>query len=203
MVEHMTMRPFFPAAPFLFFGDLLLKTYKEQVLGEDQIFIGDQSIVTDAIQALTGTQFRAGMGLYSLDKLAEDIPKVFGDESGDTGTDVAAKMLTEWAANTVSTFTIPLTFGQDMYNTFYAPDDERIVRNLESRDMMSLFINKSLARIPGNYAIEKKLEEAGLRTFQGNKYEAPKAQKTSHERRQTKAYHTRNKADDGSAKNRL
>jgi hypothetical protein len=171
------MRPFFPAAPFLFFGDLLLKTYKEQVLGEDQVFIGDQSIVTDAIQALTGTQFRAGMGLYSLDKLAEDLPKVFGGESGDTGTDVAAKMLTEWAANTVSTFTIPLTFGQDMYNTFYAPDDERIVRNLESRDMMSLFINKSLARIPGNYAIEKKLEEAGLRTFQGNKYEAPKARK--------------------------
>jgi len=172
------MRPFFPAAPFLFFGDLLLKTYKEQVLGQDQVFIGDRSIITDAIQALTGTQFRTGMGLYSLDKLAEDLPRVVGmGESGDTGVNAGLEMITEWAANTVSTFTIPLTFGQDMYNTFLAPDDERIVRDLESRDMMSLFINKSLSRIPGNYAIEKKLEEAGIRTFQGNVYEAPKAKK--------------------------
>ena len=137
------MRPFFPAAPFLFFGDLVLKTYKEKVLGQDQVFIGDRSIVTDAIQALTGTQFRTGMGLYSLDKLAEDLPRLVGiGETGDTGVNAGFEMLTEWAANTVSTFTIPLTFGQDLYNTFLAPDDERIVRDLESRDMLSLFINK-------------------------------------------------------------
>ena len=170
------LRPFFPAAPFLFFGDLLLKTYKQKVLGEQQVFQGDRSIVTDAIQALTGTQFRAGMGLYTLDKLADEL---FGiGDTGDTGAQIGAKLITEWAANTVSTFTIPITFGQDMYNTFLAPDDERIARNLESRDMMSLFINKSMARIPGNYAFEKKLEEAGLtNVFTGAKYEAPKARK--------------------------
>lgn len=173
------LRPFFPAAPFLFFGDLLLKTYKERVLGEDQTFIGDKSIVQDAIQALTGTQFRAGMGLYALDKLAEDLPRVFGaGDEGDTGVTAAAEILTEGMANIVSTFTIPITFGQDMYNTFLAPDDERIVRDLQSRDMMSLFINKSLARIPGNYALEKKLEESGLKNiFTGVEYEAPKARK--------------------------
>lgn len=170
------MRPFFPAAPFLFFGDLLLKTYKQQVLGEEQVFQGDKSLVTDAIQALTGTQFRAGMGLYTLDALADELLGV--EDVGDTGSAIAAKMVTEWAANTVSTFTIPLTFGQDMYNTFLAPDDERIVRNLESRDMMSLFINKSLSRIPANYALEKKLEESGLTNiFTGAKYKAPEARK--------------------------
>ena len=173
------MRPFFPAAPFLFFGDLVLKTYKEKVLGQDQVFIGDRSIVTDAIQALTGTQFRTGMGLYSLDKLAEDLPRLVGiGETGDTGVNAGFEMLTEWAANTVSTFTIPLTFGQDLYNTFLAPDDERIVRDLESRDMMSLFINKSLARVPGNYALEKKIEESGIvNIFPGYKYTAPEAKK--------------------------
>ena len=170
------MRPFFPAAPFLFFGDLLLKTYKQQVLGEKQVFQGDKSLVTDAIQALTGTQFRAGMGLYTLDALADELLGV--EDVGDTGSAIAAKMITEWAANTVSTFTIPLTFGQDMYNTFLAPDDERIARNLQSRDMMSLFINKSLSRIPANYALEKKLEESGLTNiFTGAKYKAPEARK--------------------------
>ena len=164
------LRPFFPLAPFLFFGDLLLKTYKETVLGEPQIFQGDKSLPTDAIQALTGTQFRTGMGFYTLDKLADDI---FG-ESGDSGFKAIPKILTEWAANTVSTFTIPITFGQDIYNTFLAPDDERIARDLESRDMMSLFINKSLSRVPGNFAIEKKLEEVGLTSpFTGEKYKAP------------------------------
>ena len=172
------MRPFFPAAPFLWAGDLVLKTYKQNVLGEKQIFIGDRSIVTDAIQALTGTQFRTGFGLYTLDKLAEDLPGVLGlGESGDTKINAAIELATEWAANTVNTFSIPLTFGQDLYNTFLAPDDERIARNLQSRDMLSLFINKSLSRIPGNYAIEKKLEEIGIPTFQGNVYEAPKARK--------------------------
>ena len=63
-------------------------------------------------------------------------------------------------ANAVSTFTIPLTFGQDMYNTFYAPDDERIVRQMDvSDDITSLIINKSLARIPGNFAIQEYLAE--------------------------------------------
>jgi hypothetical protein len=170
------MRPFFPAAPFLFFGDLLQKAYKQSVLGEPQTFIGDKSIATDALQALTGTQFRAGMGLYTLDALAQDLLNV--KDIGDTGAETATRLITEWAANTVSTFTIPLTFGQDLYNSFYAPDDERIARNLESRDMMSLFINKSLSRIPGNYAIEKKLEEAGLKNiFTGAKYKAPEARK--------------------------
>ncbi|OUU09821.1 MAG: hypothetical protein CBB98_09710 [Rhodobacteraceae bacterium TMED38] len=175
------MRPFFPAAPFLFFGDLLQKTYKQNVLGEPQVFIGDRSIVTDAIQALTGTQFRAGMGLYTLDALANDLINI--DDVGDTGSEVASKLITEWAANTVSTFTIPLTFGQDMYNTFLAPDDERIARNLQSRDMMSLFINKSLSRIPANYALEKKLEESGLTNiFTGAKYKAPEARKPATKR---------------------
>lgn len=162
-------RPFFPAAPFLFFGDLLAKTYKNNILGEPQVFQGQKSLVRDAFQALTGTQFRVGMGFYTLDKLTSDLL-----QEGDDKLDKLANIVTEWAANTVSTFSIPITAAQDTYNTFLAPDDERISRDLESRDMFTLFINKSLTRFPGNYAMQKKLEEMGVKSpFSGVKYKAP------------------------------
>ena len=55
------MRPFFPAAPYLFVADMM-KRYRD----EDPLF-GDRSFITDSIQALTGTQFRAGFGIYAID----------------------------------------------------------------------------------------------------------------------------------------
>jgi hypothetical protein len=65
---------------------------------------------------------------------------------------------------------MPLTPFQDTYNTFLAPDDERIIRDNNIEDLSSLIIAKSLARIPGNYGIEKMLKEA-----YGTEYEIPKA----------------------------
>ena len=63
--------------------------------------------------------------------------------------------LANLGANIFSTFTIPLTASQDMYNTFLAPDDERLVRQTRTDDVASLIITKSLARIPGNFALEE------------------------------------------------
>ena len=61
----------------------------------------------------------------------------------------AKKIGGNFVANAVSTFAIPFTAGQDMYNTFLAPDDERIVRQMDmSDDITSLIINKSIARLP-------------------------------------------------------
>lgn len=140
------MRPFFPAAPYLFVADIM-KRYRD----EDPLF-GDRSFLTDSIQALTGTQFRAGFGIYAIDSALRDL---FRDDID--ASEKAVKLGANFGANIVSTFTIPLTFGQDMYNTFLAPDDELIVRQTETSNVFDLIVNKSLARVPANYAIEKHL----------------------------------------------
>lgn len=152
------MRPFFPAAPFLFFAEMARRGI------EGDPVMGDSSFITDAIQALSGTQFRAGFGIYALDSALKDLDGVnFFDEEVPASLkgDKLAKIGANFFANAVSTFTIPLTFGQDMYNTFLAPDDERIVRQMDvSDDITSLTINKSLARIPMNFALEELLAES-------------------------------------------
>jgi len=142
------MRPFFPAAPYLFVADMM-KRYREN----DPLF-GDRSFLTDSIQALTGTQFRAGFGIYAIDSALEDLAKDDIDAS-----EKVEKLVANFGANVVSTFTIPLTAGQDLYNTFLAPDDELIVRQTETSNVFDLIVNKSLARVPANYALEKYLAE--------------------------------------------
>lgn len=153
------MRPFFPAAPFLFFAELV-----RRARDENDPFFGDSSTVTDAIQALSGTQFRAGFGIYAIDSALKDMDGInfFDDEvPAALKGEKLAKLGGNFIANAVSTFTIPTTLGQDMYNTFLAPDEERLVRQTDvSDDLTSLIINKSLARIPGNYYLQEKLAES-------------------------------------------
>ena len=156
------MRPFFPAAPFLFVAEMVRRGVN------DDPVMGDSSFITDAIQALSGTQFRAGFGIYALDSALGDI---FSDDVD--ATEKAKKIGGNFVANAVSTFTIPLTFGQDMYNTFYADDDERIVRQMDvSDDITSLIINKSLARVPGNFYLQEQLAES-IGTKASEIYEVP------------------------------
>tara|TARA_R100001086_G_scaffold204057_1_gene119993 strand:- start:658 stop:4140 length:3483 start_codon:yes stop_codon:yes gene_type:complete len=164
------MRPFFPAAPYLFFGELLSKSYRNIVKGENVPLFGDRPIIQDAIQALSGTQFRAGMGLYALENAVGDLVKETGDEAGER----VKELLVNLGANLVNTYSIPLTAGQDLYNTFLAPDEERIVRDTKSKNMYELFLNKSLSRLPGNFAIHKKIEE-----LTGGKIKAPRPRKPS------------------------
>ena len=170
------MRPFFPAAPFLFVGDLLARAYdkdvsKMSVAGykpfedQDRPMFGDRNELADAIQALSGTQFRAGMGLYALDSalrdvMAEDDPVKIN------------RMLTAAVANIINTYSIPMTMLQDTFNTFAAPDDARIVKNTNSSDLLSFGINKSLARIPMNYKIEEYLSDK-LGTRASEIYQSP------------------------------
>lgn len=156
------MRPFFPAAPFLFIAEMARRG-----MNGDPV-MGDSSFVTDAIQALSGTQFRAGFGIYALDSALGDL---FSEDVD--ATEKAKKIGGNFVANAVSTFTIPLTLGQDMYNTFLAPDDERIVRQMDvSDDITSLIINKSIARVPGNFAIQEMLAES-IGTKASEIYEMP------------------------------
>jgi len=142
------MRPFFPAAPFLWAADII-----NRVKNNDPV-TGDISFWTEGLQALSGTQFRAGFGLYALDKAAADMA------SAKDSPEALQKIGINMATNIINTYSIPLTLGQDLYNTFYAPDDERIVRQSDSSDMMSYGINRILSRVPGNVALEKMLSES-------------------------------------------
>jgi len=96
------MRPFFPAAPYLFFAHLMERKQK----GEDVV---DKKTFRESLQAITGMQVgKAGFGLYAMDKLVDDLS--------------------------------------------------------------SLIWHKALARVPGNFAIERLLKEA-----YGTEFELPKA----------------------------
>jgi len=141
--------------------ELAVAGFKEQ----DRPLYGDRNELADAIQALSGTQFRAGMGLYALDNALRDV-------MAEDDPQKAQRMLTAAAANIINTFSIPMTMLQDTYNTFAAPDDARIVRNTNSSDMLSFFVNKSLARIPMNYRIEEFLSEK-LGTNPSEIYQSP------------------------------
>ena len=63
--------------------------------------------IRDALQATLGSTFRAGMGLYSLDKLYTDV------ESGEFG-----KAGGEAIANIINTFTLPASALRDVYAQF-------------------------------------------------------------------------------------
>ena len=170
------LRPFFPAAPFLFLGDLVARAFdgdisKMSVAGfkpfedQDRPLYGDRNELADAIQALSGTQFRAGSGLYALDAALRDV-------MAEDDPQKVQRMLTAAAANIINTYSIPMTMLQDTYNTFAAPDDARIVRDTNSSDMLSFGINRSLARIPMNYKIEEYLSEL-LGTRASEIYQSP------------------------------
>ena len=160
------MRPFFPAAPYLFFGEILRRV----VNGEE---ITDKKTAREALQAVTGMQVgKAGFGLYAMDKFVDDIGKAAGDTAGDPEEALygISEILAEFGANILSTYTMPLTPFQDVYNTFIAPDDERIIRDNNIESLGALILHKTLARIPGNFAIEKMLHEQF-----GTEYNIPKA----------------------------
>jgi len=153
--ETYDLRPMFPAAPYLFFGDLIARHIREEPT------IKNKRAIQDAIQAVSGAQFKTGSQLYILENGIEDLV------SGDP--EKVQKMVAEFAGNLLSTFTIPATVAQDTYNTFFAPDDERQIRDNNSKDVMSFLINKTLARIPANFAMETYLEK----TLGEDVYKAP------------------------------
>ena len=158
------MRPFFPAAPYLFFADLYVK-YRDN----DPV-IGDRRFVADAIQALTGTQMRAGFGAYAIDGAIKDLLRDDTDAYQKAG-----KIGANYISNLFSTYTIPLTASQDVYNTFLSPDDEVIARQTDSSNLFDLIVNKSTARLPMNYALQKNIQEMTGGSSWLPKYTAPEA----------------------------
>jgi len=148
------LRPMFPLAPYLFFGDIWARIDKGEPVFKNR------RILKDAVQALTGTQFRAGLGFYALDKALEDIVSEVTSGGLVTGSlNAANQVFGQGVGNIMQTFLMPTTVLQDTYNTFFAPDTERIIRDTNSKDFLSLAANVALSRIPANVAIQEKLED--------------------------------------------
>lgn len=163
------LRPFFPAAPFLYLGELwktkrandqARKDYEAE--GKDpntapvKPYQGDVDSVSAFFQALSGTQFKAGFGIYAIDGAIRDLSQVTpADYESATGSKKIDQILGNFVGNLASTYTIPLTMGQDLYNTFLAPDSERIVRQTGTEDMSDLIIRRTLSRLPANFKIQE------------------------------------------------
>ena len=142
------MRPFFPLAPYLYFGDLVARAYKGDPITADT----NTAIIRDTLQTLTGMQlFKTGFGLYALEGAIADLER--GDLKG------ASNILAEFASNFVETYSIPFTVPQDFYNSFFAPDDARILKDMRGPNFISTFLNKSFKRLPGNDAMYDFFEE--------------------------------------------
>ena len=167
-------RPFFPAAPFLFFGDLAARYITREetlrnVLGIEEGKYRERAgftrgDLTSMVQALSGTQFRAGFGFYALEAGLNDALQ--GDFTRIT------EFPKEFFGNIVTTYGIPLTASQDIYNSLLAPDEARIARENDTENFNLFLLRKVLARVPGNYQIEDMLQEK-FGFDEARQYESP------------------------------
>jgi len=105
-----------PFAPFMLAADIYYRWSKSNVGGETdigEIAPSRENYVRETLQALAGSQFRTGYGLYAIDKMIDDLSGE-GDFIGSKG----EKILGEFIGNVVNTFTIPLSPFKDIYSQF-------------------------------------------------------------------------------------
>ena len=87
------------------------------------------------------------MGLYLFEEGLGDI--FDSTKDGDERYFQIKKLVLNIGSNIVSTYTIPITPVKDVYDSFIADDDKRIIRETKSSNLYEMFWNKSLSRIPG------------------------------------------------------
>jgi|9_EtaG_2_1085328.scaffolds.fasta_scaffold02899_5 hypothetical protein len=151
----MDLRPFFPLAPYLFFGDLIARTMKGEPITEETY----GKTFRDTIQTITGMQmFKTGFGLYAAEKGLADLSE--GDLEG------AKALAGNLVANLIETFTIPATIPQDVLNSFIGDDNARVIKDTNSRDFVSLLVNKGMRRLPYNEAMYDFMEEYGPDSYE-------------------------------------
>ena len=124
-----------PFAPFMLAADLIYR-YQRGTMPTSI-----NSYARDTLQALFGSTFRAGLGLYTLDKLYTDI------ESG-----AGLKTVGEGVANIINSFTIPASAVRDVYAQF-----DRDVRGIpETRNgdynFFDVLYNRGMRSMPKNFA---------------------------------------------------
>ena len=149
-----------PFAPFMLAADILYRYNKTDVGGQrdmSEIANTDTTYWRDALQALSGSQFRTGYGMYAIDRLVQDVVSE-GDFIGSKGEKIAG----EFVGNIVNTFTIPLSAVKDMYAIYdkdarYVPETRTgevdffdIVANRGFRALPDLGKNTTVGRMFGD-----------------------------------------------------
>ena len=100
--DYIDGRPVYgPFAPFMLVADLIYRYQRGTMPTSIQTY------VRDGLQAMLGSTFRAGMGLYALDKLYQDAM----DGKGE-------KILAETLGNIINTYTLPAAVVKDFYGQF-------------------------------------------------------------------------------------
>ena len=100
--DYIDGRPVYgPFAPFMLVADLIYRYQRGTMPTSIQTY------VRDGLQAMLGSTFRAGMGLYALDKFYQDAM----DGKGE-------KILAETLGNIINTYTLPVAVVKDFYGQF-------------------------------------------------------------------------------------
>lgn len=117
-------RSYFPATPYLMAADIIKRV-------QDGTW-NSRDFTKDVIQAVSGSQFRAGTGVYAIDKLFEDLA---GAE-----TDKGWRILKNWVGGVGSSFLVPFNMLRDV--TAQIDKDERILRDVSDEPFLGQFKRK-------------------------------------------------------------
>jgi hypothetical protein len=101
-----------PFAPFMLGADILFRSLEEDPNEVGALTASVDKYRQDTLQAMLGSTFRTGYGIYALDKLMIDL------SSGASGGEIWKKISGEFVGNIVNTYTIPAAVLKDFYSQF-------------------------------------------------------------------------------------
>tara|TARA_B100000927_G_scaffold278013_1_gene260194 strand:- start:2884 stop:4425 length:1542 start_codon:yes stop_codon:yes gene_type:complete len=131
-----------PFAPFMLAADILHRYFNADPTDVGTISASATKYRRDTIQSMLGSSFRTGYGVYAIDKLMIDLT------SGASKGEITEKILGEFGANILNTFTLPVAIVKDFYSQF-----DKFSRAIpETRtgevDFLSIFLNRGTRAFP-------------------------------------------------------
>jgi len=131
-----------PFAPYMLAADILHRYFNADPTDVGTITASATKYRRDTIQSMLGSSFRTGYGVYAIDKLMIDLT------SGASKGEITEKILGEFAANILNTFTLPVAVVKD----FYAQFDKFSRAIPETRtgevDFLSIFLKRGTRAFP-------------------------------------------------------
>ncbi len=103
-----------PFAPYMLAADILFRHFEADPNEVGTLTASVEKYRQDTLQAMLGSTFRTGYGVYALDKLMIDLG------SGASGGEITNKLGAEFVGNIVNTYTIPAAVIKDFYSQFDA-----------------------------------------------------------------------------------
>ncbi len=143
-----------PFAPFMLAADLLFRYNKTDIAGErnmSEIANTNDTYWREALQALTGSQFRTGYGMYAIDRLVQDMfseGDFFSSAEGNFLGSKGSKIAGEFLGNIVNTFLIPVSAVKDIYSIY--DKDARYVPETRTGDVdfFDIVANRGFRALP-------------------------------------------------------